>query len=141
MSAYQAVLWLGGQSVAARRLGVSPQAVDQWMMRGSVPPARAIRIEQLTKGKYKAQDLVKMQPVYRVRLGSDMSDIEISGFATDIIDDSLFGTHTKDSLPEWFRNKLSVLLVAEPRSEYIAGVGARITTHTFWVEPECYVST
>lgn len=50
-------LYFGSQSELARRLGISPAAVTQWLVDG-VPPGRAIEIEKMTGGKFKAVDLV-----------------------------------------------------------------------------------
>lgn len=50
-------LYFGNQSNLARRLGISPAAITQWIVDG-VPPARAIEIEKMTSGKFKAVDLV-----------------------------------------------------------------------------------
>jgi len=50
-------LHFGSQSALARRLGISPAAIAQWLVDG-VPPARAIEIEKMTDGKFKAVDLV-----------------------------------------------------------------------------------
>lgn len=49
--------WFGGQSEMGRALGVSPQAVFQWCMGGKIPPARAIQIERLTAGYFKAVEI------------------------------------------------------------------------------------
>lgn len=50
-------LYFGSQSELARRLAISPAAVTQWLVDG-VPPGRAIEIEKMTGGKFKAVDLV-----------------------------------------------------------------------------------
>lgn len=50
-------LYFGSQSELARRLNISPAAVTQWLVDG-VPPGRAIEIEKMTGGKFKAVDLV-----------------------------------------------------------------------------------
>lgn len=50
-------LYFGSQSELARRLSISPAAVTQWLVDG-VPPGRAIEIEKMTGGKFKAVDLV-----------------------------------------------------------------------------------
>lgn len=50
-------LYFGSQSELARRLAISPAAVTQWLVDG-VPPGRAIEIEKMTDGKFKAVDLV-----------------------------------------------------------------------------------
>ena len=49
--------WFGGQSETARALGVSPQAVFQWALDGKIPPKRAIQIERLTAGHFKAVEI------------------------------------------------------------------------------------
>lgn len=50
-------LHFGSQSELARRLNISPAAITQWLVEG-VPPMRAIEIEKITDGKFKAVDLV-----------------------------------------------------------------------------------
>lgn len=45
----------GGQSQLAERLGISVQAVSQW--KGEIPPERAIEIEQISDGHFRASDL------------------------------------------------------------------------------------
>lgn len=49
--------WFGGQTETARALGVSPQAVWNWYQDGQIPPARAIQIEQITGGRFKAVEI------------------------------------------------------------------------------------
>jgi len=48
----------GGQNKTAGALDVSTQAISQWRAKGYFPPAQAIEIERLTKGEFKAVDLV-----------------------------------------------------------------------------------
>lgn len=43
-----AVQWAGSQSALARKAGVSPQAVQQWVERGRVPPRRVPLIADMT---------------------------------------------------------------------------------------------
>jgi DNA-binding transcriptional regulator YdaS (Cro superfamily) len=50
-------MYFGNQSELARRLNISPAAITQWLIDG-VPPGRAIEIEKMTGGKFKAVDLV-----------------------------------------------------------------------------------
>lgn len=45
--------WFGSKSAMAKALGVSRAAVSQWIAEG-IPAARAIQIEALTEGKFKA---------------------------------------------------------------------------------------
>lgn len=49
----------GGHTRLAHALGVSTQAVSQWVASGRIPPARAIDIERLTDGKFRALDISK----------------------------------------------------------------------------------
>jgi DNA-binding transcriptional regulator YdaS (Cro superfamily) len=37
-----------GQAELARRLGVSPQAIDQWRRKGKVPAERVLALERAT---------------------------------------------------------------------------------------------
>ena len=50
---------LGGVAETARKLGVSQPAVSQWLRRDRVPPARAVQIEILTKGRFRAADILQ----------------------------------------------------------------------------------
>ena len=49
----------GNQSNLARALNITRSAVSQWLIEDIVPPAKAIRIERLTDGKFKANNMVK----------------------------------------------------------------------------------
>jgi DNA-binding transcriptional regulator YdaS (Cro superfamily) len=51
-------LHFGTQVEMARALGVSRSAVSHWVRRGSIPAERAIAIEILTAGEFKAVDLI-----------------------------------------------------------------------------------
>ena len=50
--------WFGSQVAIANALMVSEPAVSQWFSQGWVPPARAIQIEEITRGDVKASDIV-----------------------------------------------------------------------------------
>ena len=52
--------YFGGTNKMARALGVSSPAVCQWVANG-IPAARAIQIEELTDGKFKAIEIVKIE--------------------------------------------------------------------------------
>lgn len=41
---------VGGQAELAKRLNISPQAVNKWIKRGLVPPERVLEVERLTNG-------------------------------------------------------------------------------------------
>lgn len=47
----------GGKLALAKALGVSPPAVTLWCQLGRIPPRRAIEIEKMTGGKFKAVDI------------------------------------------------------------------------------------
>ena len=53
----EVIKWFGNQSEMARALGVSPQAVFQWVQEGSFPAGRALQIERLSAGKFKAIEI------------------------------------------------------------------------------------
>ena len=48
------VEYFGGVAETARLLGVSQPAVSQWLKHNQLPPARAVQIEVLSRGKFKA---------------------------------------------------------------------------------------
>lgn len=49
--------YVGGQSQLARFLGVSKQAVNQWVSRGRISATAAIDAEALTGGVFRKEDL------------------------------------------------------------------------------------
>lgn len=58
MTIEEVVKELGGTVSLADRLMVKPAAVSQWISQGAIPPLRAIQIEQMTGGQYRAADLI-----------------------------------------------------------------------------------
>ena len=52
------VLHYGSQVEIAKALDVTEGAVSQWVSTGGLPAKRAIMIEKLTGGKFKAVDIV-----------------------------------------------------------------------------------
>ena len=48
----------GGQYKLAGALNVSSVAVHLWVKEGKIPPLRAIQIEDLTEGEFKARELI-----------------------------------------------------------------------------------
>lgn len=53
--------WFGSQANTARALGVDRAAVSAWVARGWFPAKRAVEIEKLSGGKFKAIDLTKIK--------------------------------------------------------------------------------
>lgn len=49
--------FFGGKSAMAKALDVEPAAVSAWLRNG-LPPFRAIQIETLSKGAFKAREIV-----------------------------------------------------------------------------------
>lgn len=49
----------GNQYQLAKKLGVERAAVNQWVKSGIIPPRRAIEIEKLTEGKFKAVEITR----------------------------------------------------------------------------------
>lgn len=47
----------GSKMALAKALGVSPPAVTLWCQLDRIPPRRAIQIERMTAGKFKAVDI------------------------------------------------------------------------------------
>lgn len=56
----QIVEWFGSKSKMARSLGVDRSAVTHWVNKGSMPPLRAIQVERITDGKFKAVDTMEV---------------------------------------------------------------------------------
>ena len=48
----------GSQVELARQLGVTQAAVAQWVSDERIPPYRAIQIERITDGQFKAVDII-----------------------------------------------------------------------------------
>jgi DNA-binding transcriptional regulator YdaS (Cro superfamily) len=53
----RAVKEVGSQSALARAIGVSPQAVQQWLEANRVPAERVLAVESATDGKVTRHDL------------------------------------------------------------------------------------
>ncbi len=52
-----AIELLGSQAALARCVGIRPQAVQQWAVKGRVPAARCLSVEQATRGRVSRYDL------------------------------------------------------------------------------------
>ncbi|MDX1486601.1 MAG: Cro/CI family transcriptional regulator [Acidiferrobacterales bacterium] len=48
----------GGKAALAEALGVTRPAVSQWIAAGALPPFRAVQVERITKGAFRAVDLI-----------------------------------------------------------------------------------
>ena len=53
------IMHFGGTTATATALGVAPSAVSQWIKEARIPPQRAIEIETLTEGTFRAVDICK----------------------------------------------------------------------------------
>jgi DNA-binding transcriptional regulator YdaS (Cro superfamily) len=53
----QAIEICGTQAALAEAIGVTPQAVNQWVTKGQVPIERVVAVEQATGGKVTRQQL------------------------------------------------------------------------------------
>jgi len=53
------IAFFGGTSATATALGVAPSAVSQWIKDDRIPPQRAIEIESITAGKFRAVDICR----------------------------------------------------------------------------------
>lgn len=58
--------FFGNQSILARKLGIKPQAVQQWLVRGQIPIRRAIQIERITGGEIRLEDIIHLTGVEKV---------------------------------------------------------------------------
>lgn len=56
----EVISFFGSQSELAKKLGLSPQAVQHWIGRGHIPIRRAIQIERLTDGKIRLEDIIHL---------------------------------------------------------------------------------
>ena len=55
---HEIIRWFGSQVELARQLGVTQAAVAQWVSDEKIPPYRAIQIERITDGQFKAVDII-----------------------------------------------------------------------------------
>ena len=53
------IAFFGGTSATATALGVAPSAVSQWIKDDRIPPQRALEIESITGGKFRAVDICR----------------------------------------------------------------------------------
>jgi DNA-binding transcriptional regulator YdaS (Cro superfamily) len=49
--------WAGSQSTLASLVGVTQQAVQSWVDRGRISATAAVKVEQLSQGRFLAKDL------------------------------------------------------------------------------------
>ena len=59
--------YFGNQSILARKLGIKPQAVQQWISRGHLPIRRALQIERITEGKIRLEAILHLTGVGKER--------------------------------------------------------------------------
>lgn len=82
----------GGHTGLAMSLGVSVAAVSQWVTHKKIPAERAIEIEAITAGKFKARDLTRKGrfPDERkpIKIIGDIAEIDLGRGYTAIVDAS-----------------------------------------------------
>lgn len=54
------IKWFGSKSKMARSLGVDRSAVTHWRQKGNLPPMRAIQVERISDGKFRAVDIMEV---------------------------------------------------------------------------------
>jgi len=59
----EVIAHFGSKLELSRALRVSPSAVTYWVRRGGFPARRAIEIELMTHGRFKAVDITKQKAV------------------------------------------------------------------------------
>jgi len=72
--------------------------------------------------------------IYRVSIFPDGIDIVCFGLSS--VDSKLEGHYdSTDSLPEWVKERLAVLMITSgiPPTVEVVGVGRRISSHVYWV--------
>lgn len=57
----EVIEWFGNQSNMARALNVNRSAVNQWRRAGGMPAKRALQVERLSGGKFRAVDIPEVQ--------------------------------------------------------------------------------
>ena len=60
LSIKEIIAHFGNQSILARKLGIKPQAVQQWIFRDHLPIRRAIEIERITEGRIRLKDILHL---------------------------------------------------------------------------------
>ena len=58
------IKYFGNQAALADVLGVTQVAVHFWVKEDALPPLRAIQIENMTNGLFKASDLVDSEALH-----------------------------------------------------------------------------
>ena len=54
------IVHFGNQSELARRLSISPQAIQRWVSTNHLPIRRAIEIERITEGRIRLKDILHL---------------------------------------------------------------------------------
>jgi DNA-binding transcriptional regulator YdaS (Cro superfamily) len=54
---HSAIAWAGSQANLSRFLDVSPQTVLQWIERGRISATAAVKLEEVSKGMFKADEM------------------------------------------------------------------------------------
>ncbi|WP_148272523.1 transcriptional regulator [Leptospirillum ferrooxidans] len=65
-SVQEIISYFGNQSEMARRLSISPQAIQRWVSTNHLPVRRAIQIERLTEGKILFNEIIHLTGIGEV---------------------------------------------------------------------------
>ena len=60
LSINEVIKYFGNQSILARKLGIKPQSVQQWIVRHHLPIRRAIQIARITEGKIRLDEIIHL---------------------------------------------------------------------------------
>lgn len=73
--------------------------------------------------------------IYRIKLFPDTNSVSVLPIGIDCLDSTFTGNYAWDELPEWVREKLTVLsaLHIPPPPNPVEGLGERISDTVFWV--------
>ena len=73
-------------------------------------------------------------PIYHVHIDQNTNTWQVACIGMECVDSLYTGTYyTKDKVPDELLEKVTVLLMMEPQSNAIDGLGLRASTNTFWV--------
>ena len=66
LSLQEVIDYFGNQSRLAKKLGIKPQSVQEWVATNHLPIRRAIQIERITGGEIRLDDILHLTGVEKV---------------------------------------------------------------------------